>query len=66
VFERPATHFFETGRFREDTMAVTPGVTVKDFTATGSPGYPSSTPGATPSHYPTVIQIVPVGAAARR
>jgi hypothetical protein len=62
VFERPATQFFENGRFRENTMAVSPGVTVKDFTATGSAGYPNPKAGATPAAYATVIQIVPPGA----
>ena len=62
VFERPATQFFENGRFREETMAVSPGVTVKDFTATGSAGYPNPRAGATPAAFATVIQIVPPGA----
>jgi hypothetical protein len=32
VFRDPPTHTFEVGRFREETMAFPPGVTVKDFT----------------------------------
>ena len=40
VFERPATYMFEVGRFRPETMAFPPGVTVKDFTWAGSAGYP--------------------------
>ncbi len=64
VFERPATQFFENGRFREEAMAVSPGVTVKDFTATGSAGYPNPRAGATPAAFATVIQIVPPGASA--
>ena len=59
VFERPATQFFENGRFREESMAVSPGVTVKDFTATGLGGVPNPTAGATPAAFATVIQIVP-------
>ncbi len=59
VFERPATHFFEVGRFREGDMAFTPGVTIKDFTAFGSEGFPNPKPGGEPPRFPTVIQIVP-------
>jgi hypothetical protein len=59
VFDEPPTHMFESGRFRADTMAFPPGVTVKDWTWGGSKGYPNPTPGATPERYPTVIMIVP-------
>jgi hypothetical protein len=59
VFERPATHMFETARFREETMAFPPGVTVKDFAGTGSAGYPNPRPGGQPARFATVIQIVP-------
>ena len=59
VFERPATHIFEVGRYRSETMACPPGVTVKDFTWGGSAGYPNSTPAAQPARFPTIIQIVP-------
>ncbi|MBM3347741.1 MAG: hypothetical protein FJY55_14765, partial [Betaproteobacteria bacterium] len=31
VFEAPATHQFDIGRFREETMAFPPSVTVKDY-----------------------------------
>ena len=60
VFEMPPTHSFEVGRFREDTMAFPPGITVKDFTWTGSQGYPNPRAGAQPTRYPTIIQIIPV------
>jgi hypothetical protein len=59
VFERPATHMFEVGRYRSETMAFPPGVTVKDFTWGGSAGYPNPTPAAQPARFPTIIQIVP-------
>jgi hypothetical protein len=59
VFERPATHMFEVGRYRSETMAFPPGVTVKDFTWGGSAGYPSSTQATQPARFPTIIQIVP-------
>jgi hypothetical protein len=59
VFEAPPTHVFETGRFREETMAFPPSVTIKDFTFSGSAGYPNPRVGGQPDRFPTVIQIVP-------
>jgi hypothetical protein len=59
LFETPPTHQFETGRFRDETMAFPPSVTIKDYTFGGSAGYPNPTPGAQPARFPTVIQIVP-------
>lgn len=58
VFKVPATHMFETGRFREETMAFPPSVTVKDWTS-GSQGYPNPRRGAKPERFPTVIMVVP-------
>jgi hypothetical protein len=58
LFETPPTHMFETGRYREETMAFPPSVTVKDYTWGGSAGLPNPSPGSTPSHFPTVLQIV--------
>lgn len=58
VFEVPATHMFDVGKFREETMAFPPSVTIKDYTWGGSPGYANPRPGTTPSAFPTVIQIV--------
>jgi hypothetical protein len=58
VFDEPATHTFEVGRFRDETMVFPPSVTVKDFTW-GSEGYLNPTPGGTPAHFPTIIQVVP-------
>jgi hypothetical protein len=60
VFETPATHMFEVGRFREETMVFPPGVTVKDYTWGGLGGYLNPRKGATPERFPTIIQIVPV------
>jgi hypothetical protein len=60
VFDVPATHEFLVGRFREETMAFPPGVTIKDFQSDISPGYPNPKPGGQPTRFPTVIQIVPV------
>ena len=60
VFEVPATHEFDVGRFNEETMAFPPGVTIKDFQSDISQGYPNPKPGGQPSRFPTIIQIVPV------
>jgi hypothetical protein len=62
VFDAPATHEFDVGRFKEETMAFPPGVTIKDFQSQISQGYPNPKPGGQPARFPTVIQIVPVGA----
>lgn len=59
VFKEPATHQFNIGRFREETMAFPPGVTVKDWTWGGSQGYPNPKLGGQPARFPTVIMIVP-------
>ena len=64
VYEQPPTHMFQVGRFREDSMASPPGVTVKDWTWGGSPGYPNPKLGGEPVRYPSVIMIVPPPAAA--
>jgi hypothetical protein len=60
IFDAPATHSFEVGKFREDTMAFPPGVTIKDFQSQVSQGYPNPKPGGQPARFPTIIQIVPV------
>jgi hypothetical protein len=60
VYDAPPVHMFEVGRFREQTMAFPPGVTIKDYTWGGAKGYLVPLPGAVPDRYPTVIQIVPV------
>jgi hypothetical protein len=60
VYEVPATHSFDVGRYNEDTMAFPPGVTIKDYESEVSQGYPNPKPGGTPARFPTLIQIVPV------
>jgi hypothetical protein len=60
VFEVPATHEFDVGRFREETMAFPPGVTIKDYQSDLSQGYPNPKPGGQPARFPTLIQIVPM------
>ena len=59
VFEEPPTHMFEVGRFRDNTMAFPPGVTIKDWTWGGATGYPNPKPKAQPARFPTIIMIVP-------
>ncbi|OLE82923.1 MAG: hypothetical protein AUF76_07735 [Acidobacteria bacterium 13_1_20CM_2_65_9] len=60
VFDVPATHEFDVGKFREETMAFPPGVTIKDYQSDVSQGYPNPKPGGQPARFPTLIQIVPV------
>jgi len=60
VFAVPATHEFDIGRFREETMAFPPSVTIKDYESAVSQGYPNPKPGGQPPRFPTIIQIVPV------
>lgn len=59
VFDVPATHEFDVGKFDEKTMAFPPGVTIKDFQSDVSPGFPNPKPGGQPARFPTIIQIVP-------
>ena len=59
VFDAPATHIFEVGRFREESMAFPPGVTIKDYTWNDSEGYLHAGGEAGAERYPTIIQIVP-------
>lgn len=56
VFEVPAIHMFEVGRFREETMAFPPGVTVKDYSPDG---YLNPKPESPTERFRTIIQIVP-------
>lgn len=60
IFDAPATHQFDVGKFREETMAFPPGVTIKDFQSQVSQGYPNPKPGGQPARFPTIIQIVPL------
>jgi hypothetical protein len=60
VFDAPATHQFDVGKFREERMAFPSGVTIKDFQSQISQGYPNPKPGGQPARFATVIQIVPV------
>jgi hypothetical protein len=60
IFDAPATHQFDVGKFREETMAFPSGVTIKDFQSQVSQGYPNPRPGGQPARFPTIIQIVAV------
>jgi hypothetical protein len=60
IFDVPATHEFDVGKFREDSMAFPPGVTIKDFQTAVSEGYPNPKPGGQPARFRTIVQIVPV------
>jgi hypothetical protein len=60
VYDVPATHEFDVGKYDEDRMAFPPGVTIKEFKGELSEGYPNPKAGAQPARFPTVIQIVPV------
>jgi hypothetical protein len=59
IYEEPPIHEFDIGRFREETMAFPPSVTVKDYTWGGSAGYLNPKRGASPARFKTIIQIVP-------
>jgi len=65
VFDQPPTHMFEAGRFREDSMAFPPGITVKDFSWMTSGGFLNPKPGAQPTRFPTIVQVVPLVAPGR-
>ncbi len=58
VFDDPAVYVFDVGRFREDTMAFPPGITIKDYSTGPSQGYLNPTPGGQPARFPTILQIV--------
>lgn len=66
LFNGPGIHMFETSRFREETMAFPPSVTVKDYGWGGSPGYLNPKRGAEPARFKTIIQIVPPPAGVSR
>ena len=58
VFTAPPVHIFETERFREESMAFQPSVTIKDYSWNDSEGYLDPKPNRD-QRYRTVIQIVP-------
>lgn len=59
VYEEPAIHQFDIGKFKEETMAFPPSVTVKDYTWGGSAGYLNPKRGTQPARFKSIIQIVP-------
>jgi len=64
IFDAPAVHQFELGRFDENRMAFPPGVVVKDYSWNNSTGY-LFVDGTATKRYLTIIQIVPLEAAGR-
>jgi hypothetical protein len=62
LYEEPPVHTWDTGRYRENTMAFPPSVTVKDYTWGGSKGYLVPLPGGQSQRFSTIIQIVPTAA----
>jgi hypothetical protein len=60
IYDEPAIHEFDIGKFKEETMAFPPSVTVKDYTWGGSAGYLNPKRGKQPARFKTIIQIVPV------
>lgn len=66
VYDEPPIHMFDVGRYREETMAFPPGVTIKDYTWAGAAGYLNPKRGAEPARFKTIVQIVPVLAGAAR
>jgi len=60
VYDEPPVHEFDVGRYREETMAFPPGVTVKDYTWGGSQGYLNPKRGVEPARFKTIVMIVPV------
>lgn len=60
VFEDPPVYIFEMGKYREEAMVYPPGITVKDYTFNGAPGYLFVRQGAAPQRFRTIIQVVPV------
>jgi hypothetical protein len=58
IFQAPAMHQFELGRFQEQTMAYPPSIVVKDYLWNGSEGYLHAA-GTTQKRYRTIIQVVP-------
>jgi len=59
VYEEPGIHQFDIGKYKEETMAFPPSVTVKDYMWGGSAGYLNPKRGKQPARFKTIIQIVP-------
>ena len=59
VYEEPGVHQFDIGRYKEESMAFPPSVTVKDYTWGGSAGFLNPKRGQQPARFKTIIQIVP-------
>jgi hypothetical protein len=66
VYEEPPVHMFDIGRFREETMAFPPGITVKDYTWGGLAGYLVPSAVGQGQRFKTIIQVVPAPAGSPR
>ena len=58
LFQAPAMHQFDLGKYQEETMAYPPSVVIKDYVWNGAEGY-LHVSGGTSKRYKTIIQIVP-------
>ena len=61
LFRAPAMQQFDLGKFQDQTMAVQPGVTVKDYSFGGGAGY-LYVDGTQSKRFRTIVQIVPLAA----
>lgn len=59
IYEQPLIQEFDTGKYREESMAFPPSVTVKDYSTGTMQGYLSFSPGQPPKRFKTIIQVVP-------
>jgi hypothetical protein len=59
VYEEPPVQEFDIGKYREETMAFPPSVTVKDYSWGGAAGYMNPKRGKQPARFKTIIQVVP-------
>ena len=59
MYEEPGVHQFDIGKYKEESMAFPPSVTVKDYTWGGSAGYLNPRRGVQPARFKTIIQVVP-------
>ena len=59
VYEQPLIQEFDIGKYKEETMAFPPSVTVKDYSTGNMQGYMHVAPGQPAKRYRTIIQVVP-------
>jgi hypothetical protein len=59
IYEQPLVQEFDIGRYREETMAFPPSVTIKDYSTGVTQGYLYVSPGQPARRFKTIIQVVP-------